>query len=429
MNELPSNLAGSRWLTAPETQRLLGLLEAKGAEARFVGGCVRDTLLQPSLDEVDLDVATQLEPQIVMARLCRAGIQVVPTGLAHGTVTARLGGRSFEITTLRRDVATDGRWAKVAFTRDFALDAARRDFTINAMSCDRAGRVFDYFGGRDDLEAGRVRFVGTPTARIREDYLRILRFFRFHARFGRAQPDPAALAACSALRAGLKGLAGERIWGELKRLLVADGALASLTLMAQTGVWQELFGFPPDLELVGRLLIVDPGSTAVTRLAALIRRRLPSDAAAAALALSDRVLKLSRRERDLLLTGAAGSLPEPALDPASYRRLIYTTRSAERARMVQALALALHGGAADEFGIAIAATERWVPPALPISGLDLQNRGLPEGVLVGKVKQLVERAWLDSDFQLDREQCLALLDRLLSEIPHPRLDTPPSPPT
>src|SRR5690606_6891995 len=190
-------LAGQPWLRAASSRRVLAALEADGRPARFVGGCVRDGLLGRAV-EGELDLATPERPQQVIRLLERAGLPAIPTGLAHGTVSTIADGRHFEITTLRRDVATDGRHAEVEFTDDFAADAARRDFTINAMSCDRAGRLFDYFGGRADLAAGRVRFVGDPAARIAEDYLRILRFFRFFAHYGRPPADPAALAACRA---------------------------------------------------------------------------------------------------------------------------------------------------------------------------------------------------------------------------------------
>jgi poly(A) polymerase len=190
-------LAGQSWLRARSSRRVLAALEADGQEARFVGGCVRDGLLGRSVEDY-IDLATPERPEQVIGLLERAGLPVIPTGLAHGTITTLADGRHFEITTLRRDVACDGRHAEVAFTDDFAADAARRDLTINAMSCDRAGRLYDYFGGRDDLAAGRVRFVGDAGARIAEDYLRILRFFRFFAHYGRPPAEAAALAACGA---------------------------------------------------------------------------------------------------------------------------------------------------------------------------------------------------------------------------------------
>ena len=212
-------LAAQAWLRAPASRRVLAALGADGHAARFVGGCVRDGLL--GLPDVgrELDVATPERPDQVIRLLERAGLPAIPTGLAHGTVTTLADDRRFEITTLRRDVACDGRHAEVEFTDDFALDAARRDFTINAMSCDAAGRLYDYFGGRADLAAGRVRFVGDAAARIAEDYLRILRFFRFFAYYGRPPADAEALAACGAAAPELRRLSGERIQAEMVRLL------------------------------------------------------------------------------------------------------------------------------------------------------------------------------------------------------------------
>ncbi|HEX6144176.1 MAG TPA: hypothetical protein VFZ01_15775, partial [Geminicoccaceae bacterium] len=197
-------LAGQRWLGLDASRRVLDALEAEGRPARFVGGCVRDGLLGEADEQTDLDLATPEPPERVQDLLARARIRAVPTGYAHGTITAIIHPYRFEITTLRRDVRTDGRHAEVAFTDSFEADAARRDFTINAMSCDRTGRLFDYFGGRADLAAGRVRFVGEAARRIAEDHLRILRFFRFFARFGRPPPDPEALEACAAQRQAIR---------------------------------------------------------------------------------------------------------------------------------------------------------------------------------------------------------------------------------
>jgi len=205
MQPTADRLAPQPWMTAPETRAVVAALTADGTEVRFVGGCVRDALLGRPVK--DVDIATPDRPQRVMELLARAGIRAIPTGIEHGTVTAVVGRTPFEITTLRRDVETYGRRAKVAFTDDWTADAARRDFTINALSCTPDGRLYDPFGGLADLRAGRVRFVGDPEARIREDVLRLLRFFRFYAHYGAAPPDPAALAACRALAPLLPGLA------------------------------------------------------------------------------------------------------------------------------------------------------------------------------------------------------------------------------
>ena len=214
-------LAGQPWLRAPASREVLAALAAGGRPVRFVGGCVRDGLLGLPDSGGELDLATPEPPERVMRLLEAAGLPAIPTGLAHGTVTTRVGGRQFEITTLRRDIACDGRHAEVAFTDDFRVDAARRDFTINAMSCDLEGRLYDYFDGRADLAAGRVRFVGAAAERIVEDHLRILRFFRFFARYGRPPADPEALRACRAAAPDLQRLSGERLQTEMRKLLKA----------------------------------------------------------------------------------------------------------------------------------------------------------------------------------------------------------------
>jgi hypothetical protein len=222
------------WMTAPHTRAVLAALSAEGAAPRFVGGCVRDAELGRPVK--DIDIATPDPPERVLALLERAGLKAVPTGLAHGTVTAISRGRPFEVTSLRIDVETYGRHAKVEFTDDWQADAGRRDLTINALSCAPDGRIFDYFGGLEDLRAGRVRFVGDPRARIREDYLRLLRFFRFHAHYGRGAPDPEGLAAAGELAPKATKLSGERVRAELLRLLAAPDPVPVLDLMAARGV-------------------------------------------------------------------------------------------------------------------------------------------------------------------------------------------------
>ncbi len=264
----------------------------------MVGGAVRDALAARAV--VDIDLATPRPPADTMAALQQAGVKVVPTGLGHGTVTAVVDGRGFEITTLRRDVETDGRHAVVAFTEDWRLDASRRDFTINAMSMTRDGTLFDYFDGTADLQAGRVRFVGDPATRIAEDYLRILRFFRFYARYGCVSPDPATLDALRAGIPGLRRLSVERVWMELRRILAAPNPEEAVGLMARLGIWAAVL---PEAQAVSRLagLPADP----VLRLAAM----LTGDP----LALATR-LKLSRRR-----PRAAGS-PAGDAQPRGNRR-------------------------------------------------------------------------------------------------------------
>jgi poly(A) polymerase/tRNA nucleotidyltransferase (CCA-adding enzyme) len=310
---------------------------------------------------------------------------VVPTGLAHGTVTAVVDGRGFEITTLRRDVETDGRHAVVAFTADWQLDASRRDFTINAMSMARDGSVFDYFDGITDLAAGRVRFVGDPARRIAEDYLRILRFFRFYARYARLPPDPATL---EALRAGIPGLArlsAERVWLELRRILNAPDPLEAVGLMARLGIWAAVLA---EASAVDRLagLPADP----VLRLAAM----LTGDP----LSVATR-LKLSNEERDRLVRLLA--TPTPGGSDADLRRLLADHR---REDLIDRTWL---DRAADVRG-RLARMER---PVFPLEGRDVVAAGVSAGPLVGARLRNVRRWWMDGGCTADRDACLAELAR------------------
>ncbi len=394
-------LADAAWLRARASRRVLDALEADGTGVRFVGGCIRDTLLDPTLDMVDLDLATVATPERNLVLLARAGIKTFPTGLAHGTITARTGSRSFEITTLRRDVATDGRRAVVAYTDCFTADAARRDLTINTLSCDRSGRVFDPFGGRADLAQGIVRFVGEPTARIREDYLRILRFFRFHARFGRVPPDAAVLAALEAERAGLDRLSGERVRSEVLRLLMAPGVLGALELMRACGVWRQLFGGEPAVVDLRRLLHLAPDAKAILRLACLLRGR--SDAAEVAMR-----LRLSNAERERLARAMTDELPSVEADPAALRRLAYRLGP----EGADDLLLLVAAGAAAQpvaIGEARGILQDFGQPSLPVGGQDLIDRGVAPGPGLGAVLRELEEAWIASDFRADRETLLSKL--------------------
>jgi poly(A) polymerase len=341
---------------------------------RLVGGVVRDTLL--GLDPADVDLATRLLPDAVLAALKAAGIRAVPTGLAHGTVTALLPSGPIEVTTLRRDVATDGRHATVAFTDAWAEDAARRDFTMNALYADPAtGAIFDYFGGLADLAARRVRFIGDPYRRIAEDHLRILRFFRFHARFGDAV-DEAGLAACTARANDLMALSRERIAAELLKLLVAQDAVAVMTLMIERGILRavlpEIADAAPLARLVDREAAAGVAPDPIRRLAAL----LP---AASAEPVGAR-LKLSNADRRRLIAASAGPGDEGA------RALAY------RCGPVIATDRLLLAGAD------VAPLRDWTPPQLPLGGGALVERGLRKGPAVAKVLRDVETRWIAEGF-------------------------------
>jgi poly(A) polymerase len=352
-------------------------------EARVVGGAVRDALAGRAV--VDIDLATSRPPTDTMAALRQAGVKVVPTGLGHGTVTAVVDGRGFEITTLRRDVETDGRHAVVAFTEDWRLDASRRDFTINAMSMARDGTLFDYFEGTADLQAGRVRFVGDPATRIAEDYLRILRFFRFYARYGRVPPDPATLAALRNGIPGLSRLSVERVWMELRRILAAPNPEEAVGLMARLGIWNAVL---PEAQAVSRIagLPADP----VLRLAAM----LTGDP----LALATR-LKMSNDDRERLIRLLA--TPSPHGTDADLRRLLADHLPAD---LIDRTWL---DGAAD----IRRRLRRMARPVFPLEGRDVLSVGVPPGPLVGALLRDVRRWWLDGGCVADRAACMAELAR------------------
>lgn len=407
------------WMTAAATRAVMNALTADGGEARFVGGCVRDSIL--GLSVRDIDIATHEPPERVMKLLRAAGIKALPTGIEHGTITAVVDGEHFEITTLRLDVKTDGRRAEVAFTDDWSEDASRRDFTINALSLTEAGDLHDPFGGLDDLAAGRVRFVGDAETRITEDVLRLLRYFRFFAFYGRPPADPDALAAAGTLAHLLPTLSGERVWAELRRLLCAPDPAAVFRLMGDHEVLGHLL--PEDLwierlealaSLEAAQGLAGEACDPLRRLAALVK--LDAERAEA---LAGR-LRLSRHERIRLLDIAtrAGEV-EPGAGPraarvaiyrlgtALYRDLVLLAWADERAEEVRA-------GAFDaEFGSTLEVAAVWPPPELPVRGEDAIRLGMAPGPGVGRALARVESWWIGQDFKPDRAACL---DRLQAEI-------------
>ena len=352
------------------------LIDALGgaAQTRLVGGVVRDTLLD--LDPADVDLATRLRPEDVLARLKAAGIRAVPTGLAHGTVTAVLPSGPIEVTTLRRDVSTDGRHAVVAFTDAWDEDASRRDFTMNALYADpRTGAVFDSVGGLADLDARIVRFIGDPYRRIAEDHLRILRFFRFHARFGDAI-DPEGLAACTARANDLMALSRERIASELLKLLVARHAVPVMTLMIGRGILRavlpEITDAAPLAELTAREAAADVAPDPIRRLAALVPPPVAESVGAR--------LKLSNADRKRLIAATAGSSDE---GPRALAYRVGTTSAIDRLLLAGADVAPLRG---------------WAPPTLPIGGGALVARGLSKGPQVAAVLRAIETRWIAEDF-------------------------------
>ncbi len=382
--------------------------------ARAVGGCVRDALAGRPI--ADVDVGVPLPPEDSSARLRAAGLRVFDTGLAHGTVTAVLNGEPVEVTSLRRDVATDGRRATVAWTRDWREDAARRDFTVNAMSMDGQGRLWDWFGGRADLAAGIVRFVGDPATRLREDHLRALRFFRFQARYGAGLPDAAAVAAIRGAVPGLAALSAERVWGEIKRLLAAPEPSDALVLVADTGV---LGAVLPDADPAGlpglrRAIAAGMPPDPVARLVSL----LPPGRDGLGERIAQR-LRLSGAERDALLWLQDRAVPDggPASpDDDALRRWLAARRDpAMPCREAWAMQ-ARDGRDRAALRARIAATPH---PVFPLLGRDALALGARPGPLMGRLLRDAEAWWLKGGCTADAERCRAHLARLVAAAPLP----------
>jgi poly(A) polymerase len=379
--------------------------------ARAVGGIVRDALAERALH--DIDIAAPLPPAAIAERLRAAGMKVFETGLTHGTVTAVLDHQPVEVTSLRRDVVTDGRHAEVAWTTDWREDAARRDFTINAMSLAPDGALYDYFGGQADLAAGRVRFVGDPAVRLAEDYLRALRYFRFQARYGQEPPDPAAIAAIQAAVPGLAQLSAERVWSELKRLLAAPAPAVAIRLMAATGVLGAVLpeAIPPETEALTRVYAAGLPADDVLRLAVL----LPSRSSGQAARIAER-LRLSADERAGLvwLHDQLGALPSlPGTDPNERRRWLFTRGDPVTALREAWLAEAREGSSHASLRDWVAATPM---PVLPVFGRDALTMGVPPGPRVGLLLQRLRDWWLAAGCTPDRTACLAYL-RGLAALP------------
>jgi poly(A) polymerase len=405
---MTSTLPDQAWRRAPGLAAVLDALEAAGGEGcvRMVGGCVRNALLRQPV--ADIDLATPLTPPEVITAAEAAGLKCVPTGLDHGTVTVIADHKGYEVTTLRRDVETDGRRAVVAFTSDWAEDAARRDFTLNALYADRAGRIFDPTGrGLADLEARRLVFVGDARTRIREDALRILRFFRFHAWYGAGAPDAEALGACAELKDLAANLSAERVAAEWLKLLGAPDPRASVRLAADAGVLAVILPEASRLDRFAALVEIETDilftDDALLRFAAL----LPDQAGAEAVA---RRLKLSNAQRERLTAALAA---DPALkswmSPREVRRAVYRL-GAQPFQDQAMLAWAEAGGAgAAQWRSLIPMAQGWTPPRLPLSGEEVKAAGVPDGPLVGRVMREVEAWWIDADFPMDK---LGIIERL-----------------
>ena len=414
-------LSPQPWMEAAETRAVVAALTADGADVRFVGGCVRDSVLHRPIK--DIDIATHDAPEKVAALLERAGIRVIPTGLAHGTVTAVVGKAHYEITTLREDVETFGRHAKVAFTDDWTADAARRDFTMNAMCADPQGRIYDPFNGLADLGAGIVRFVGDPMRRLEEDVLRLLRFFRFFAHYGRPPMEPQALAACRRMAPQLSRLSGERVAGELIRLMQAPDPAGVLLVMHGNGVLEYIL---PEARAFGALKVLSwLESRALVRphveVDAIRRLGVVLETDADGIAAIGERLKLSGQQvtrlsaiavpqvlvgRDMDDTAARRALRRVGGD--TFRDLVLTGWARERAVEGRPCA-----AASVQWTRLLDMADCWQPVALPVRGADVLALGVPRGPSIGAFLSQVEQWWEERDYRPDRDACL---DRLRQAV-------------
>lgn len=394
------------WMTSPKTRAVLEALSAGGIGVRFVGGCVRDALLGRKIADVDL--AADAPPERVIESLKKAGLKVIPTGLSHGTVTAVSEGSPYEITTLRHDVETDGRRAVVAFTDDWEADAARRDFTMNALSLEPGGLLHDPFGGLEDLQAGRVRFVGDARQRLTEDVLRLLRYFRFYAHYGRPPPDPEALVACREMAHMLPRLSAERVRVEIMKLLSAPDPAPVIRLMRDEGVLDHFLARATGIDRLDRMVAIEAGlglCDPLRRLAAL----LPVDAETARHLAQG--LRLSNSERDRLVAMAASSLDlSPELDGPARRRGLYKVGTAAwRDLVLSAWAAGRDSPDDASWRGLFEEAQHWSRPEFPVSGRDVKQLGIEEGAAVGELLRATEDWWVEGDFRAGREECLAWL--------------------
>ena len=407
------SLSSQPWLTGDATTRLFAALLKGGGEARFVGGCVRNALLGAAV--ADIDVATTILPDDVAARLSAADITTVPTGIAHGTVTAIIDRTPFEITTLRRDVSTDGRRATVAFTTDWAEDAGRRDFTFNALYATQDGAVIDLTGGLDDLKARKVRFIGEAKQRIAEDYLRILRFFRFHAWYGKGEMDPAGLSACAEARDGIATLSGERIHDELLKLLAAPDPVPVLRAMAATGIMGEVLPGALDIERLARLVELEEthlfrDADPLLRLAALIAGGPPERRQGLA-----RRLRFSNAESARLVAIDRSDVKIISyLSIREVRRALYRlSPDAFKDKVMLGWAADRKQSNAPQWRALLALADSWQRPEMPLTGHEVLAAGVPNGPDVGRVMAEVEDWWIDSDFTDDK---FSIIERLKAVV-------------
>ncbi|MEZ5813096.1 MAG: CCA tRNA nucleotidyltransferase [Rhizobiaceae bacterium] len=414
-----ATIAASAWLGDARLQKVLGLLNRDGEEARIAGGAVRNALFGEAVS--DIDIATTCLPEETVRRAAAAGLKTAPTGIEHGTVTVIADGHPFEVTTLRRDIETDGRRAKVRFGRDWRADAERRDFTINGLYAEADGTVIDLVGGVADIESRTLRFIGDAETRIREDYLRILRFFRFFAWYGDGRPDAEGLRACTRLKPGLSGLSAERVWSELRKLLTAPDPSRALLWMRQTGVLtsvlpeSEKWGIDAIHGLVATEKALGWMADPLLRLEAMV----PRDAAR--MGELGRRLKLSNADMTRLAEWADGPAIGNSVSDSAMAKLLYRNGASGPADQLRlALASARTRGidddseliAAGAYGRLLKLAQDWTKPVFPIAGKDLLTLGFEPGEELGKLLARLEQEWVEAGFMPDRDALLARAQQL-----------------
>ena len=412
-----ASIAKARWLADAGLQKLLSVLSADGEEARIAGGAVRNALLGEPV--TDIDIATTNLPEAVIARAEAAGFKTVPTGIDHGTVTVIAGGTPYEVTTLRADIETDGRRARVEFGRDWQRDAERRDFTINGMYADADGQVVDLVGGLVDLQSRTLRFIGDAEDRIKEDYLRVLRFFRFFAWYGSGRPDAEGIKASARLKAGLDGLSAERVWSELRKLLSAPDPSRALLWMRQTSVLTRVL---PESEKWGIDAVpglIDAESAQGWKPDALLRlaSMVPPDAKRLA-GLAER-LRLSNAEAERLQSWARADTPAATCGEAELARAAYRGAKsgiADRMRLALASAQAKSDmETTQRYGRLLSFLSSWEKPVMPVTGNDLLAAGLMPGKALGAILKSLENEWLESNFSLNRDALLKRAAELVAQ--------------
>ncbi|TMJ37017.1 MAG: CCA tRNA nucleotidyltransferase [Alphaproteobacteria bacterium] len=404
----PPSLAREAWLKDPALRRVFAAIEAVGGEARVAGGAVRNALLREPVSEID--IATTLTPERIVSAGEKARLGVHPTGIDHGTVTLVIGGKPFEVTTLRVDVETFGRKARVAFTDDWEADARRRDFTMNALYCSMDGKIHDPTSGYADILRKRVRFVGSPAERIKEDHLRILRFFRFHARYGAGAPDGKGLAACIQHKGKLRALSSERVRQELFKLLEAGRASETVRLMASRNVLKVLFAHVSDLSALERMAKIDMAQglkpDALLRLVLLAK---------APLSLHQR-LRLTNAEMRRLEAIANHVQPKPKLRDRERRVVLYHLgRETWRDLVRLGWAGSKDSPTSKRWRDLLTFADRWPIPRFPLTGQDLIAQGYKPGPAVGRELARLEDWWIASDFQDGKDSLLRKLERRKEE--------------